>query len=80
MKTPRPDARFKYLTNLRNLKIARSAHALVRVNTAQFYEWLHSKSGRRLPSGPPVWICGDSHAGNLGTTGDSKGRIDMHIR
>ncbi|MFA1028984.1 MULTISPECIES: DUF2252 domain-containing protein [Pseudomonas syringae group] len=80
MKTPRPDARFKSLTNLRNLKMARSAHAFVRGNTAQFYEWLHSQSGRRLPSGPPVWICGDCHAGNLGPTGDSKGRIDMHIR
>ncbi|RMS92670.1 hypothetical protein ALP57_02170 [Pseudomonas coronafaciens pv. oryzae] len=80
MKTPRPNARHKPLTDLRNLKMARSAHAFVRGNTAQFYEWLHSQSGRRLPSGPPVWICGDCHAGNLGPTGDSKGRIDMHIR
>ncbi|RMS45815.1 hypothetical protein ALP71_04430, partial [Pseudomonas coronafaciens pv. garcae] len=76
----RPNARHKPLTDLRNLKMARSAHAFVRGNTAQFYEWLHSQSGRRLPSGPPVWICGDCHAGNLGPTGDSKGRIDMHIR
>ncbi|RMS87498.1 hypothetical protein ALP59_04215 [Pseudomonas savastanoi] len=80
MKTPRPDTRLKSLINLRNLKMARSAHAFVRGNTAQFYEWLHSQSGRRLPSGPPVWICGDCHAGNLGPTGDSNGRIDMHIR
>ncbi|MBI6749848.1 MULTISPECIES: DUF2252 domain-containing protein [Pseudomonas] len=80
MKTPRPDTRLKSLINLRNLKMARSAHAFVRGNTAQFYEWLHSQSGRRLPSGPPVWICGDCHAGNLGPTGDSRGRIDMHIR
>ncbi|MCH5518213.1 DUF2252 domain-containing protein [Pseudomonas syringae] len=80
MKTPRPNTRLKSLINLRNLKMARSAHAFVRGNTAQFYEWLHSQSGRRLPSGPPVWICGDCHAGNLGPTGDSRGRIDMHIR
>ncbi|KPW26506.1 Uncharacterized protein ALO83_03858 [Pseudomonas cannabina pv. alisalensis] len=80
MKTPRPTARLQPLTNLRNLKMARSAHAFVRGNTAQFYEWLNSQPGRRLPSGPPVWICGDCHAGNLGPTGDLKGRIDIHIR
>lgn len=80
MKTPRPSARLKPLNELRNLKMARSAHAYVRGSTVQFYEWLHSQSGRRLPSGPPVWICGDCHAGNLGPTGDSKGRIDIHIR
>lgn len=80
MKTPRPSARTKPLDELRNLKMARSAHAYVRGSTVQFYEWLHSQSGRRLPSGPPVWICGDCHAGNLGPTGDLKGRIDIHIR
>lgn len=80
MKTPRPSARLETLAQLRNLKMARSAHAYVRGSTIQFYEWLHSQSGRRLPSGPPVWICGDCHAGNLGPTGDLKGRIDIHIR
>ncbi|TDV72246.1 DUF2252 domain-containing protein [Pseudomonas sp. LP_7_YM] len=80
MKTPRPAARLEPLDQLRNLKMARSAHAYVRGSTVQFYEWLHSQSGRRLPSGPPVWICGDCHAGNLGPTGDLKGRIDIHIR
>jgi uncharacterized protein (DUF2252 family) len=80
MKTPRPNARLDSLTQLRNLKMARSAHAFVRGNTAQFYEWLHSQQGKRLPSGPPVWICGDCHAGKLGPTGDLKGRIDIHIR
>ncbi|WP_296257190.1 MULTISPECIES: DUF2252 domain-containing protein [unclassified Pseudomonas] len=80
MKTPRPAARLEPLQQLRNLKMARSAHAYVRGSTVQFYEWLHSQSGRRLPNGPPVWICGDCHAGNLGPTGDLKGRIDIHIR
>lgn len=80
MKTPRPCARAKPLDELRNLKMARSAHAYVRGSTVQFYEWLHSQPGRRLPGGPPVWICGDCHAGNLGPTGDLKGRIDIHIR
>jgi uncharacterized protein (DUF2252 family) len=80
MKTPRPSARIEPLNQLRNLKMAQSAHAYVRGSTVQFYQWLHSLPGRRLPSGPPVWICGDCHAGNLGPTGDSKGRIDIHIR
>jgi len=80
MKTPRPSARSEPLNQLRNLKMARSAHAYVRGSTVQFYEWLHSQRGRRLPSGPAVWICGDCHAGNLGPTGDLKGKIDIHIR
>ncbi|PVZ20459.1 MULTISPECIES: DUF2252 family protein [unclassified Pseudomonas] len=80
MKTPRPDQRLAPLTHLRNLKMARSAHAYVRGSTVQFYEWLHSQPGRRLPQGPAVWICGDCHAGNLGPTGDLKGKIDIHIR
>ena len=80
MKLPRPSDRIATLTELRNLKMARSAHAYVRGSTIQFYEWLHTQPGRRLPSGPPVWICGDCHAGNLGPTGDLKGKIDIHIR
>jgi uncharacterized protein (DUF2252 family) len=80
MKTPRPSARLETLSQLRNFKMARSAHAYVRGSTVQFYEWLHSQPGRRLPHGPAVWICGDCHAGNLGPTGDLKGQIDIHIR
>lgn len=80
MKTPRPSARLEPLSQLRNLKMARSAHAYVRGSTVQFYQWLHSQPGRSLPQGPAVWICGDCHAGNLGPTGDLKGRIDIHIR
>ncbi|KAB0491273.1 DUF2252 family protein [Pseudomonas vancouverensis] len=80
MKTPRPSARLETLSHLKNLKMARSAHAYVRGSTVQFYEWLHSQPGRRLPKGPAVWICGDCHAGNLGPTGDLKGRTDIHIR
>lgn len=80
MKTPRPSARLEQLSQLKNLKMARSAHAYVRGSTIQFYEWLHSQPGRRLPNGPAVWICGDCHAGNLGPTADLKGQIDIHIR
>ena len=80
MKLPRPEERREILIRRRNEKMARSAHAYVRGNTVQFYEWLHSQRGRRLPHGPDVWICGDCHVGNLGPTGDKQGRINMHIR
>src|SRR3978361_1552941 len=60
--------------------MARSSHAFVRGNTVQFYEWLNSLETSRLPDGPPVWICGDCHVGNLGPLADLKGRIDIQIR
>jgi uncharacterized protein (DUF2252 family) len=50
------------------------------LNTECGESWRCSRGGKRLPSGPAVWICGDCHAGNLGPTGDLKGRIDIHIR
>ncbi len=68
------------LTALRNLKMTRSAHAYVRGNTEQFYEWLDSAAGRAIPKGPAVWICGDCHAGNLGPIANAKGRIEIQIR
>ena len=60
-------------------KMAQSAHAFVRGNTAQHYEWLQAEHGR-LPDGPPVWICGDCHVGNLGPIADIDGRIEILIR
>jgi uncharacterized protein (DUF2252 family) len=60
--------------------MARSAHAYVRGNTAQFYQWLDSPLGTEVPEGPPVWICGDCHVGNLGPLADARGRIRIHIR
>jgi uncharacterized protein (DUF2252 family) len=27
------------------------------------------------PEGPPVWICGDCHFGNLGTIADGSDRV-----
>jgi uncharacterized protein (DUF2252 family) len=68
------------LTDLRNRKMARSAHAYVRGNTRRFYEWLGTASGLSVPKGPPVWICGDCHLGNLGPIANAKGRIDIQIR
>ena len=71
--------RLEVLAARRNLKMARSAHAYVRGSTAQFYRWLESSAGK-APDGPPVWICGDCHVGNLGPLADAKGRVAIQIR
>ena len=60
--------------------MARSAHAYVRGNTLKFYEWLESAGGKLVPEGPPVWICGDCHLGNLGPVADARGRVKIAIR
>jgi uncharacterized protein (DUF2252 family) len=75
-----PRDRAPALLALRNLKMARSAHAYLRGNTLQFYEWLHESAGRSIPVGPPVWICGDCHVGNLGPVASAEGEIDIEIR
>jgi len=59
--------------------MARSAHAYVRGSTVRFYEWLDQSAGK-VPEGPPVWICGDCHVGNLGPLADAKGRVAVQIR
>ena len=59
--------------------MARSAHAYVRGSAAKFYQWLDSSPGE-IPEGPPVWICGDCHVGNLGPLADKKGRVAVQIR
>jgi uncharacterized protein (DUF2252 family) len=76
----KPGNRERILIHTRNLKMARSAHAYVRGNTSKFYEWLDSSSRCKLPDGPPVWICGDCHVGNLGPLADAKGRVLIQIR
>lgn len=61
--------------------MARSVHAYVRGNTAKFYEWLEASAvARAIPVGPPIWICGDCHVGNLGPIADSDGKLDFQIR
>jgi len=73
--------RIPYLHARRDLKMARSAHAFVRGNTARFYEWLADASvARFVPEGPPIWICGDCHLGNLGPLADSDGNVAIQIR
>ncbi|RAK61821.1 DUF2252 domain-containing protein [Phenylobacterium hankyongense] len=59
--------------------MARSAHAYVRGSTAKFYEWLDA-TPHAAPEGPPIWICGDCHVGNLGPLADYEGRVAVQIR
>jgi uncharacterized protein (DUF2252 family) len=74
------DNREQILIQTRNLKMARSAHGYVRGSTLKFYEWLENSNRIALPEGPPVWICGDCHVGNLGPTADAKGHVLIQIR
>jgi uncharacterized protein (DUF2252 family) len=76
----KPRDRQKKLTEIRNLKMARSAHAFVRGSTEKFYAWLESSDRCKFPEGPRVWICGDCHLGNLGPLADVKGRVLVQIR
>jgi uncharacterized protein (DUF2252 family) len=75
-----PANRQTVLDERRKLKMARSAHAYVRGNTLQFYEWLNAGSGDKLPQGPPIWICGDCHVGNLGPVANADGKVEIEIR
>lgn len=81
MKPFAPAERIPYLHARRDLKMARSAHAYVRGNTARFYEWLmESTAARIVPEGPQIWICGDCHLGNLGPLADNDGNVAIQIR
>ena len=59
--------------------MAASAHAYVRGSTLKFYEWLKTADST-LPQGPPIWICGDCHVGNLGPIADDDDNIGIQIR
>jgi uncharacterized protein (DUF2252 family) len=80
IKEIKPAHRLAVLEERRKLKMARSAHAYVRGNTLQFYEWLNAGSGDKLPQGPPIWICGDCHLGNLGPVANADGKVEIEIR
>ena len=73
------DDRLTVLTDRRRRKMARSAHAYVRGSTAKFYEWLEN-APTAIPDGPPIWICGDCHIGNLGPIASAKGDVHIEIR
>jgi uncharacterized protein (DUF2252 family) len=81
MKPPSLEQRLPILNQARERKMARSAHAYVRGNTAKFYEWLEgSRVASRLPVGPAIWICGDCHLGNMGPVSDGQGGVEVQIR
>ncbi|MEO5866823.1 MAG: DUF2252 family protein [Sphingomonas sp.] len=76
-----PADRAALLKTTRQRKMTRSVHAYVRGNTARFYEWLAaSPVAKIIPEGPPIWICGDCHLGNLGPVADAEQRIAVQIR
>src|ERR1700691_1772218 len=75
-----PENRQKVLIAAQNRKMALSAHAYVRGNTTKFYEWLEAGGDTKVPIGPPVWICGDCHVGNLGPLAAGKGWAATQIR
>jgi uncharacterized protein (DUF2252 family) len=77
---PRLQDRAAILAEKRNVKMARSAHAYMRGNTVKFYEWLETAAGKSLPEGPPIWICGDCHVGNLGPVANLEGQVNIQIR
>jgi uncharacterized protein (DUF2252 family) len=76
---PKERQRAEILQRQQRLKMARSAQAYVRGSTVKFYEWLETAKGK-VPEGPPVWICGDCHLGNLGPVADSEGKVEIEIR
>jgi uncharacterized protein (DUF2252 family) len=77
---PSPAQRQARLRARQTLKMAGSAHAYVRGSTLRFYEWLKAKRRTAVPAGPPVWICGDCHVGNLGPVASAEGDIEIQIR
>ncbi|OLP49411.1 DUF2252 family protein [Allorhizobium taibaishanense] len=75
-----PEDRLRLLLAHKNRKMAVSAHAYVRGSTRRFYEWLNQADHAEIPAGPPVWICGDCHIGNLGPVGSGGGGLAIQIR
>ena len=76
-----PDDRLPELERRQAIKMASSTHAYVRGNTRDFYRWLAASGlAQEVPQGPPVWICGDCHLGNLGPLAGADGRVDIQIR
>ncbi len=79
-KPPEPARRTEVLNARRELKMAQSAHAYVRGSTDRFYQWVAEQPETRIPVGPPIWICGDCHVGNLGPIGHHDGATVVELR
>jgi uncharacterized protein (DUF2252 family) len=76
---PKEGQRAEILQRQQRLKMASSAQAYVRGSALSFYKWLQTAEGK-VPEGPPIWICGDCHIGNLGPVSDSEGNVEIEIR
>jgi len=76
---PRPSTRAAPLAARRNAKMARSLATYIRGSTKGFYHWL-AHPPVPVPSGPPIWICGDCHVGNFGPIAAPDDEIQIQIR
>jgi uncharacterized protein (DUF2252 family) len=79
-KTVLPNHRNSALEEARAQKMARSAAEYVRGSAGMFYHWLANMKRGAVPEGPPIWICGDCHTGNLGPTANAEGKYEVEIR
>lgn len=77
---PASDQRAHLLATLRSRKMARSIHTYTRGSAERFYAWLADHRSGTLPDGPPVWIGGDCHLGNLGPVAAKTGEVAVQIR
>lgn len=75
-----PNHRASALEEAQARKMARSAAEFVRGSAGMFYHWLANMKRGAAPEGPPIWICGDCHTGNLGPTANAQGRYEVEIR
>ena len=75
-----PTAREGRLIHLPDLQMAESSHRYVRGSTAQFCRWLEQHNSEPLPTGPPIWISGDCHIGNLGPVANAQGHVEIQVR
>ena len=75
-----PNHRARALEKARDEKMARSAFDYIRGSTERFYQWLAGARKGAVPEGPPIWICGDCHVGNLGPTANAEGKFEVEIR
>ena len=79
MKILKAGTRCSILKKCCDIKMARSSHTYVRGAIQSFYKWLTSGVCGPIPEGPPVWICGDCHLGNLGPIASVKGQVEIAI-
>jgi uncharacterized protein (DUF2252 family) len=77
---PEPYDRSRLLAAEQHRKMTASTHAYVRGSTTCFYKWLDAPNRPNLPEGPPVWVWGDCHVGNLGPVTSKDGALAIQVR